>query len=423
MKKLFIAAASFAVVAVTAMVAAPTTSEAVPAFARQTGAACLSCHFQVFPALTPFGQAFKRGGFTDVGEESLLEDDGLSLPVVLNMSVNSRVRLRNDKTETVTAGVATNTTVKASQMPDETPLFIGGRVGTNTGVFMEWTSNPAGGWQLLNSFDVGDFKAGVNLFNAGFGWTWGLEESSVYGQHGGVHWGKNISAQEALNAGNSFGYQGVTGFVGNDLFVVTVNMVTAGGNTLNGMNFLGTLLPGVRVFVTPEVAGWNLGFGGGYIKGTKSVNASGGGANTNTVHADNLFLDFQAMGDVGDTSVGIFADYATAKGPSSATVPALVDLMGQTAGSKYSGYSLRATVEPIHAVILSAGFGKQTLKQNLTASPDQKTTYTTLGISYSLYQNMEIALIRQVQKITNNVNVAADTSKVTTTALQIEAVM
>src|SRR5665213_4192854 len=38
---------------------------AVPAFAEQTGQACASCHVGGFgPQLTPFGRAFKLGGYT-----------------------------------------------------------------------------------------------------------------------------------------------------------------------------------------------------------------------------------------------------------------------------------------------------------------------------------------------------------------------
>lgn len=42
----------------------PGEAEAVPAFARQTGMACNSCHFQHFPTLNAFGRAFKAGGYT-----------------------------------------------------------------------------------------------------------------------------------------------------------------------------------------------------------------------------------------------------------------------------------------------------------------------------------------------------------------------
>lgn len=36
-------------------------AEAVPAFARQTGLACVACHVS-FPELTPFGRFFKLTG-------------------------------------------------------------------------------------------------------------------------------------------------------------------------------------------------------------------------------------------------------------------------------------------------------------------------------------------------------------------------
>jgi len=38
-------------------------AEAVPAFARQTGLACVACHVS-FPELTPFGRFFKLTGYT-----------------------------------------------------------------------------------------------------------------------------------------------------------------------------------------------------------------------------------------------------------------------------------------------------------------------------------------------------------------------
>jgi len=432
MKKTIFSAAAFAVVAVSAAAVAPTTSEAVPAFARQTGAACLSCHFQAFPQLTAFGAAFKRGSFTDIGEEALLEDDGLSVPVVLNMSINSRIRLIKVQTTTVTAGVSASTTLNQAFLPDETPIFIGGRIGTNTGAFMEYTgSNPAGGWQLFNSMDMGDYKVGLNLFNGGFGWTWGMETSSVFAQHGGLHQGKNISAQEALAGA---GWQGLTAFVGNDLFTVSAVAATvnqgagqAQGGAFSALNVLTTLMPGVRVWFTPEVADWNLGMGVGAIKGSKSVATAGTGVANATVAVDNVFLDFQAQGEVGDTSVAVLADYAIGKANTAAPAgvgAVLIDGTGLTFGQKLTGYSIRTTVEPIHNLILSIGYGNQTLKDTtVVGGLDQDTTLFTVGASYSIYQNMELALTHQINTITNVANVAGDTSKVKTTMLQLEAVM
>ncbi len=417
MKKIIFSAAAFAVVAVSTAVVAPTTSEAVPAFARQTGAACASCHFQAFPTLTSFGAAFKHGAFTDVGEQALTEDDGLSITSVLNMSINSRIRFIKEQTTTVTGGVNASATLNMLQMPDETPVFIGGRIGTNTGAFFEYTGGVAGGWQLFNSFDAGDYKVGLNMFNGGFGWTWGLETSNVYSQHGGMHQGKNIAAEEQVMAAAN-GNQGVTAYIANDLIAASVVLTTDGGNGLNGANALTTLIPGLRVWFTPEVAGWNLGMGVGVIKGSKAVAATGTGAATTTVQANNTFVDFQAMGEVGDMSVGIFADYATAKATAAV---GLISLNSLTAGQKYDGYSVRTSIEPVHGVIMSLGYGSQTIA--VAASPDQNTTWVTTGISYSIYQNFEVALTHQIQSINNNGNVAGDTSKVKTTMLQVEAVM
>ncbi len=423
MKKTIFSAAAFAVVAVSAIAAAPTTSEAVPAFARQTGAACLSCHFQAFPALTSFGAAFKRGAFTDVGEEALLEDDGLSLPVVLNMSINSRVRFIKQQTTTTTALGTTSATLNLSQLPDETPIFIGGRVGTNTGAFMEYTGGVAGGWQMMNSMDMGDYKIGLNMFNGGFGWTWGLETSSVFAQHGGLHQGKNISAENLVMA-NANGNQGVTAFIGNELFTVSGVLTTEGGGGLNGANVLTTLLPGLRVWFTPEVADWNLGMGFGILKGSKAVASTGTGVANTLVKANNVFFDFQAMGEVGDTSVGVFADYATAKSAAAIAGQLSHDMSNLADGTKFTGYSIRTTVEPIHNAIFSIGYGKQTLKNFVAlGAVDQDTTFLTVGASYSFYQNLELALTHQIQTITNTGNVAGNATKIKTTMLQFEAVM
>ena len=48
----------------------PSTSFAVPSFARQTGESCVACHLS-FPELTPFGREFKLNGYT-LGERQLL---------------------------------------------------------------------------------------------------------------------------------------------------------------------------------------------------------------------------------------------------------------------------------------------------------------------------------------------------------------
>src|SRR6201993_3443427 len=51
-----------------AIVFVSTRAHAVPAFAQQTGQPCSTCHIGSFgPQLTPFGRAFKLGGYTQTG--------------------------------------------------------------------------------------------------------------------------------------------------------------------------------------------------------------------------------------------------------------------------------------------------------------------------------------------------------------------
>ncbi|MDX8414349.1 MAG: hypothetical protein R8J85_09715, partial [Mariprofundales bacterium] len=130
MKKAFISAAAFAVVAVSSIAIAPTTSEAIPAFARQTGAACLSCHFQTFPALNAFGRAFKIGGLTDVGDQALIEDDNLSLPAVLNLGMVLRPAYVHTSNSTTPAlGVSTTVNTTNWAVPTDNNILVAGRVG------------------------------------------------------------------------------------------------------------------------------------------------------------------------------------------------------------------------------------------------------------------------------------------------------
>jgi hypothetical protein len=56
------------VTALAAITGAPPDAQALPSFARQTGQPCGSCHTD-FPALTPYGRAFKLGGYTYGGGE------------------------------------------------------------------------------------------------------------------------------------------------------------------------------------------------------------------------------------------------------------------------------------------------------------------------------------------------------------------
>ncbi|MDQ6981793.1 MAG: hypothetical protein Q9M08_02135, partial [Mariprofundus sp.] len=257
MKKILLSAAAFAVVAVSAVAVAPTTSEAVPAFARQTGAACLSCHFQTFPAINSFGRAFKMGSFTDVGDQALIEDEHLSIPAVLNATFVLRAQVTN----TSATGISSGTTYN---IPADAVLMLAGRVGTNSGAFVEFDGGAAN-WQLINSFDVGDFKVGIGAHNTGFGGSGVLEVSNVFGQHGGKLNGKGISAIQA--AGFAQQTTGIGAWVGSDLGYIQFSLIAPGGATADnvnvGLNF-GKL---VRAVATLDVGGFDTLIGFGSVSG------------------------------------------------------------------------------------------------------------------------------------------------------------
>ncbi|RME84271.1 MAG: hypothetical protein D6771_04725, partial [Zetaproteobacteria bacterium] len=222
MRKHILAAAALAAAALTM---APTASQAIPAFARQTGSACLNCHFMSFPTLAAFGRSFKQGAFTDVGDEALVEDEGLSIPAVLNATFVVRGSIDKIKDTTKVAPNKSSWTDYA--FPRDTVLLLAGRIGEHTGAFIEF-DGAAANWQLMNSFDTGNVKVGLNIANTGFGWTAPIEVSSVFGQHGGMLNGKNISATEQIMgqdptgaAGNTLG---VALWAANDMFTGQVGL-------------------------------------------------------------------------------------------------------------------------------------------------------------------------------------------------------
>ena len=124
--------------------------EKVPAFSRQTGLACSSCHYQ-FPQLTPFGRLFKLNGYTltgiptigqpgdSAGKESLKL---LSVPPIAAMVVGSVTQ--------------TNKTVSGTQngtaaFPQQMSLFAAGQISPNVGAFTQFTyAQPDGSFGIDN---------------------------------------------------------------------------------------------------------------------------------------------------------------------------------------------------------------------------------------------------------------------------------
>ncbi len=359
MKKIILSAASLAVAAVASVSVAPTTSEAIPAFARQTGSACLSCHFQSFPTLAAYGRAFKMGGMTDVGDQALVEDEGLSIPAMVNWT--AMVRPNFTSTDT-------GTKVNEFQFADQV-FMIGGRAGEHTGVFLEVGGGAYANAQMINSFDMGDMKAGVTISSTGFGEDAGMQVMSVWGQHGGLLGGKSLTINGAMAGSNSVN-NGVAFWAGSDSWVAQLGFVNSVESVEAGVQPNFRFSPVLRGNYFLEAGDWEIGLGAIAVTGS-----------VKTQDQKRTGIDAQALGEVGDMQIGVFADWATAPaGTATAT-----NAYNASLTDSRTGYSLRATVKPTHNLIFLAGLGQD---KTGTAKLDK----TLVGVEYEMYQNGVINL-------------------------------
>ncbi len=103
----------------------PTTSQAVPSFARQTGMDCAACHTS-FPELTPFGREFKLNGYT-LGERQFL-------PIAAMMQFSDTyISKSRDNTG------AQQVLREGDPQFDLMSIFISGKLTDYAGMFMQWT--------------------------------------------------------------------------------------------------------------------------------------------------------------------------------------------------------------------------------------------------------------------------------------------
>ncbi|MFQ5344560.1 MAG: hypothetical protein ACE5DZ_01215 [Mariprofundus sp.] len=407
MKKILFSAAAFGLVAVSSMALVPTTAEAIPAFARQTGAACLSCHFQSFPTLSAFGRAFKMGALTDVGEQALIEDEALSIPATLNATIVFRPQISTVKS----TGAPT---AKDISYGDQVVL-IGGRIGTNAGAFVELGGGAFGNHQLFTSFDFGAVKGGINYQGSGFGTDAALQLGNTWGQHGGMMDGRATSANQFIEGnGKAVGgfagagqYASLVGWVGNDMGAIQAGLVAPSDGVAWGVagNSTFTAAKIVRANTFFDVAGLTLGVGGIWIGG--NVGSNGQYIAAQQLEMKRWGLEASLEGDLGDTQVGLYVDYANA-GTSSVSK---TNLFNTDTVNNLKGWGVRGTVKPLHNVVLLAGYGSM--------KAAAKDTTFHVGAEYEFYQNFVIALT-YTDKKTTLANVSTHSKK---TLLDIEALL
>jgi hypothetical protein len=292
MKKIILSAASLAVAAVASVSVAPTTSEAVPAFARQTGAACLNCHFGAIPRLAQMGREFRMNGFRDTAGE-LLEDDHLSIPVAFNASFLMKARIQQNLDDA---------DLTQLQWPDEAALLFGGRFGEHAGGLQEW--NVIDGYMLGGKFAyVNDLDAGILAFAIGTSDALGSpsifnDPSNAISRNTRGIQSRSMSLGEQPSIHDAATGLGVYGYL-NDSVYFALGAVDAAGGFEAGSERIDTGKLGsyARIAFISEIAGFDTIIG--------AFNAKTG-SNTATVEQAVTGVDFQAQGEVNGHQLGIY---------------------------------------------------------------------------------------------------------------------
>ncbi len=376
-----------AISAVFVTFAVPTESQAVASFARQTGEACNTCHWQHYPTLNEFGRAFKANGYTLVGEQRTVEGEKLSFPETLNASLV--MKLRYQETNGATTPGQRDTNNGELQFPDEFALWLGGRVSNNIGFLLEGQlidpdASFLASFKMPFMFDVGDVKAGVIPFTTdALGAAFGLELLNT----GAV---RNLRIMEHRKDMSAQQYIGTATAAEGFAFVVTdaqyfVNLSKWSPNHAAVANGLQNGSPSATYFraaLTPRVGSWDLGAGFQSWSGSADV----GGVGTVALRDTEAWaVDGQAQGAIGGLPLGIYLSHAKAD---ATTAAGNTNLFNSNPNAK-------------SATAIAAEFGvlphKATLMLAYRKGDNGKATNNddnawTVGGTYQIVQNIQLQL-------------------------------
>jgi len=400
-------------------------AQAVPAFARQMGVSCNTCHFQHFPLLNSFGRAFKTSGYT-MTSTPLIESDNFSLPSNLNAAIFSNIRFQKS---TGSKDPAARTSNDGEWIiPGETSLFIGGRVSPNMGGLVEGDVGGSGaspGAGFLASIKLpfiypiaNNINVGVVPFSSGLGPAYAYEtlNTGAVGNHfmNLVHT-TSMSAMQYIQIAYSQNVvddnlaEGVGLYAASDTFFVTVAKWSHNHGIVDAFGTSAAMTSDyVRVAATPQVSGWDLGFGAQYFGGnSKSVNQSGGtvdttdpacptncpvidGPTTLTPYRTRAWaVDAQMQGNLHslhDMPLGVYFSYGQAPASSSGSAQNL-----------YNPYTDTKKAASIAAELGAFADGRGTVQLAYLWAKTGNSTYsganaTTAGLTYLPWMNVQLAL-------------------------------
>ena len=403
LNKFGITAASAAMLATTLFV--PQTSEAVPAFARQVGMGCTSCHTN-FPALNSFGRYFKSTGYTMQGSAPMLTGEDFSLPANLNMSVINKVRYVMGSKDETGGEIA---------WPDEAALLIGGRGTENMGYLIEMQmggvptaaegefhlddSNgdgtiDANDTQVVESEGDGNSYAGAKFhFNVsdnfavipystdglGVGYAFELMNTGVARPQ------RAIENRRGYSATNKLGLDGAaTGLAlvyhTNDMFVHYSHWAPGWGHHLPAeAKLFGGLAHYVRAAYMPRIGNWDMGFGAAIMSGEATLNTDGSATGEVKVKTESTVVDFQALGEMGGKPTEFYVTYGT------------VPKAGATSAFG-NGTGDQTAIGALFVQGAGMGLSYHVGLMNYTQDGNSAKDYTsyTLGLTYYFAQNVRL---------------------------------
>lgn len=379
-------------------------ANAIPAFARQTGQACSTCHFQHFPTLNAFGRAFKAGGYTQIGGQSLIEGDVLSLPSTLNASLVTKIRYQ--KTNGKDYGTPANengsmgTNKGELQFPDEAALLIGGRAGEHIGFLLEASLKDGDGrftsYKMPITYDAG-VKLSVIPFttdSAGASYGFELLNTGAVRMQRPLEHRTQTSAQQYIETDGAA--EGFAFVVSNDMFFANYTL----WGPAHGSTDFSPFISYARLAATPNVAGWDIGVGAQLWRGTGKYSSTtttqtapaGGGtvtssATTSTTRtkADAWALDAQLQGDIG-LPLGVYLTYGNAKKSKTGEV---ANRFNSSTTNPKNAWSVLAELGVLPGKLTVAA-GYRSGKTGAAANSKQNAT--TFGVNYLLAQNVELQL-------------------------------
>jgi hypothetical protein len=155
---------TFFCAAVATLVASVGPADALPAYARQTGEPCATCH-TIFPELTPFGRRFKIGGYT-------LRNGDWKGPPIAAMYMTGFTHTASSQDAPPAPGLHTNNNLVSQQVSG----FIAGQLYGNVGSFVQITGDPVGGTAGL---DASDIRYADTLKLSDKSMVWGIDANNT----------------------------------------------------------------------------------------------------------------------------------------------------------------------------------------------------------------------------------------------------